>query len=588
MKTGKLVLAYLLLGAVGLVDPALSASARPFPPEYQAIQANGAKLTITMTESDEASQLGRTVDGYSVLFDAATGNYVYAVKNAQGDLVVSKMAASDPAARSDAEKAFVAKLAKNLAFSKAQAAAISAGKFGSKFTKSGVSPMKGSKPFNLFPRGFPSKGQNLKHLVICVDYADLAWTIDMTNMTNYYNQAGYQGPIPDQQGGSFRDWYKASSYNQLTIDTTVVGPYHLVNKRAYYSATWNPKATPNPYGPGLLVLEACAAAYAAGVDFSQFDNDHNGWVDTIGIVFAGYSAQGSDPYGQVEIMSSLHCYKQTPPIYNGGKVCAFYMIAELRRNQGKLPESISAAVHEFGHGLWLWDYPLGYWSEMHLGPYAGGWGDIPTDMDAYCKEKLGWSRPKVLNTTGTGKRLRPVSSYNEYFRIDTLSGPGEYFLLENRQQTGYDRFLPGHGLMIYHIAGETSDPLIQPYIRFERANNDPHTYPSEAAAPGVPFPGPTNVTSISDNHVEADCNLRDLNGAKAGIAITHIAENGGVITFDFIKTAPPNTEQFCTLATVDTGALKSGSHANTHASNNRCFIITAAKVGTQYTIMSRP
>jgi hypothetical protein len=265
------------LAAVGLVDPALSASARPFPPEFQMVtQANGAKVTITLADSDDVMQLGRTVDGYSVLFDAATGNYVYTVKNVKGDLGASTVVASDPAARSDAEKAFVAKLAKNLAFSKAQAAAISAGKFGSKFTKSDVSPMKGPKPFNLFPRGFPFKRQNLKHLVICVDYADLAWTIDMTNMINYYNQAGYQGPIPDQQGGSFRDWYKASSYNQLTIDTTVVVPYHLVHNRAYYSATWNPNATPNPYGPGLLVLEACAAAHAAGVDFSQFDNDHNG------------------------------------------------------------------------------------------------------------------------------------------------------------------------------------------------------------------------------------------------------------------------------------------------------------------------
>jgi hypothetical protein len=43
-------------------------------------------------------------------------------------------------------------------------------------------------------------------------------------------------------------------------------------------------------------------------------------------------------------MSSVHCYKQTPPVYNGRKVCAFYMIAELRHNQGKLPESISAAA----------------------------------------------------------------------------------------------------------------------------------------------------------------------------------------------------------------------------------------------------
>ena len=27
----------------------------------------------------------------------------------------------------------------------------------------------------------------------------------------------------------------------------------------------------------------------------------------------------------------------------------------------------------------------------------------------------------------------------------------EYFILENRQQQGFDKGLPGHGLMIYHV-----------------------------------------------------------------------------------------------------------------------------------------
>jgi len=585
MKSSKLVLVCLLVAAV-LVVAALSASARPFPPGFQTVtQANGATDTITMQGSDEVVQLGKTVDGYSVMFDAATGNYVYAVKDAKGNLVASNVVATDPAGRSVAEKVFLAKLAKGLGFSATQLAAKEAKRFGAKSRK-GVGPMakqRGSGN-NLYIYGFPSIGQNLKHLVICVDYTDLAWIRNMTEMTNYFNQQGYQGPIEDQRKGSFRDWYYDCSYHQLLIDTTVKGPYHLANNRAYYT-----DSPSNPAGCGLLVLEAIEYAYNDGVNFSPFDNDQNGWVDTIGVVFAGYSKQGGDPYGSYEIMGSLYCWYQNPVTYNGKKVCAFYLIAELRYGSGSVPESISAAVHEFGHGMWLWDYPLCCWSEMDYGPWAGGWGDIPTDMDAYCKDKLNWSTPVVLSSSGTGKTLHSVDTANEYFKIPTLSGAGEYFLLENRQQnaSSWDRFLPGHGMLIYHIQGETDDPNLQPYTWMERGNNDPNQYPGwydMSSPPGTPFPGTSNTTAISDNNTEANMNLRDLNNAKAGIAISNIAENSGVITFNFTKTAPPNTDQFCASATVDTGTLKSGTHSNTHASDNSYMTVTAVKVATKYTV----
>ena len=37
------------------------------------------------------------------------------------------------------------------------------------------------------------------------------------------------------------------------------------------------------------------------------------------------------------------------------------------------------------------------------------------------------------------------------WRFNDKSGTGEYFMIENRQQTGYDSELPGCGLLIWHI-----------------------------------------------------------------------------------------------------------------------------------------
>lgn len=142
-------------------------------------------------------------------------------------------------------------------------------------------------------------------------------------------------------------------------------------------------------------------------------------------------------------------------------------------------------AHEFGHQLGLPDqYDYGYDSEgtgmftlMAGGSYGNsmyaiGKGDIdkgyrwysgntPVHMDAWSKYYLGFAQPKQI-VPEDGKKTLTISPSFEKDDMYKVVVPGsngrEYFMIENRQQKGYDAGLVYnvdlqqlHGLVVYHV-----------------------------------------------------------------------------------------------------------------------------------------
>jgi hypothetical protein len=137
-------------------------------------------------------------------------------------------------------------------------------------------------------------------------------------------------------------------------------------------------------------------------------------------------------------------------------------------------------VHEMGHDLNLPDlydtnpangdsYGVGEWSVMATGSWtftgSNFEGSSPVHMDAFSKWYEGWLTPTQITGTQTGVQLTEMTNNADIYQLldnpgsprpvdwtfNVTSGTGEYFLVENRQQTGYDAGLPGCGLLIYHI-----------------------------------------------------------------------------------------------------------------------------------------
>jgi immune inhibitor A len=81
----------------------------------------------------------------------------------------------------------------------------------------------------------------------------------------------------------------------------------------------------------------------------------------------------------------------------------------------------------------------------------GGGGDTPVHPSAWCKANQSWVTVDNRKTNAAVS-IADVKASNTVYRLWNNGAAGnECFLLENRQQTGFDVSLPGAGLLIWHI-----------------------------------------------------------------------------------------------------------------------------------------
>ena len=87
-------------------------------------------------------------------------------------------------------------------------------------------------------------------------------------------------------------------------------------------------------------------------------------------------------------------------------------------------------------------------------------------------------------------------------KLWTNGVPGsEYFLVENRQRTGFDQYLPGDGLLIWHIDESASSNAVDCHPRVllvaaDDASNFPCNLPDRYGSSGNPWPGSLNATIV--------------------------------------------------------------------------------------------
>ena len=119
-------------------------------------------------------------------------------------------------------------------------------------------------------------------MVLLIEYPDLRATIAKSDFTLMFNQPNYGGT------GSFNDYYMKASYGKLNLSVDVYGWYMAQNGYKYYGNT-----SSSNYGYTLqqLLQRAVFCADSAGVDFSQYDSDNDGYVDAVMVLHAGIGAE---------------------------------------------------------------------------------------------------------------------------------------------------------------------------------------------------------------------------------------------------------------------------------------------------------
>jgi M6 family metalloprotease-like protein len=301
----------------------------------------------------------------------------------------------------------------------------------------------------------PSIGQN-KILTILVQFTDIQFQNSNeinSEITKMMNQTNYIHPGQSHITGSMRDYFLKASYNQLDISTTVLGPYTVSHDRAYYGANTE---SGDDIRPRELVQEAINLAIN-DIDVSQFDNNNDGWIECVHILYAG---QGENIAGAPSECIWPHKWSLANAINSNGFSMKRYIVTP-ELSTINFYRGIGTICHELGHILGAPDFydtnasvdgkfiGTGKWDLMGGGNWNGDLSAIsPAHPNPYIKTELfGWS--EVLEITGNNElyTLYPTESYNNNIYKLSTSTQGEYYLLENRQ----DLKLPGQGLIIYHI-----------------------------------------------------------------------------------------------------------------------------------------
>ncbi len=391
-----------------------------------------------------------------------------------------------------------------------------------------VAPQNG---LGLFSGNYPRTGK-VNALVFLVEYSDVKFSISDPKkyFTDMLNKEGF---AENGATGSARDYFLEQSGNKFQPTFDVFGPVTLKNKRSYYGGNNEFKEDKNPE---QMAVEA-AAQLAGTINFANYDFDNDGYVDNIIVVYAG---KGEADGGPAESVWPHSWEIPNGKTYNGKKISGYCCISELEGNGANAP--IGTFVHEYSHVMGLPDlyhtaslvyYTPGEYSVLDYGPYNNS-GHTPPAYGAFERNAMGWLDPIVLDGPVSAS-LEEIQSSNEAYLIPT-NKTTEFFLLENRQQTGWDKYIPGHGMLIWHIdfvqsvwdQNEVNNTKSHQYVDIVEANNNPNGQ-DLATMGGYPFPGTTNKTSFTSATTPA---LKSWAGAAIDMPITAITEKNGIISFD--------------------------------------------------------
>ena len=515
--------------------------ALPFP--IKITQPDGSELTVRL-HGDEYFSYKTTVDGYALTPDSL-GILTYARINANGKFSTTRVKASNIGKRSSTERKLIQTLTPNIDLS----------------NRNQTSRALRSKQLvsaSVQQKSYPLTGSP-KSLVILVSFLDnnFVTPTPQTAFANLLNQSGYS---TNGGTGSAKDYFHDSSMGVFNPQFDVVGPYKLSNTMSYYGKNDTDDSDTNPR---QMVIDACKAA-SADVDFSQYDTDGDGIVDNVFIYYAGYNeAEGGS-------VNSVWPHRWTLADYStvvDGKIIFDYACtSELRGNSGSNMCGIGTFCHEFGHVLGLSDYyvtkgtehhTLSQWNIMDYGSYLNN-GRTPPTYSAFDRFFLNWLIPTELKVAGnyqldnlaTSNKAYLISQYGNHNLNGSNPSPVEFFTLENRQKSGWDTYLPGHGMLITHIyynsttwANNTvNDDATAMGVDIVEADGTAITENSsiDPTLSGDPFPGTSNVTSYNPT-LRSGTNIRK--------PILKIQEINSKISFHFGSniTLVQNLQQFSTV-----------------------------------------
>ena len=301
-----------------------------------------------------------------------------------------------------------------------------------------------------------------KGLVVLVDFKNKKFA-DGHDLEYYKNVINGKDFSDEEEGyvGSVRDYFLAQSNGQFELDFDVVGPVTMSKNYGYYGYDNAYQKDEKVYE---MIKEACDGIQDQ-VNLKDYDWDGDGEADQVFFLYAGLGqASGGSNSTIWPHESELRNWPCGVLSYSTGKIntyaCANELQPETQGSSRYISAGIGTICHEFSHCLGFADmydttggggYGMSVFDVMDQGSYNGN-GFVPCNYTAFERIYAGWVEAIELESPATVKDMKSVSDYGRPFIMYNYKNTNEYFLMENRQNTGWDKGLYGsNGLLIVHV-----------------------------------------------------------------------------------------------------------------------------------------
>ena len=521
---------------VAVLFSVLALQARPgYTKPVDVYQPDGSTVTLLM-HGDEFLSFMTTTDGYTVV-KGDDGYYRYAAKATDGTLEPTAMVAHNSDVRTAEEQMFLAscqKMVRQKMTAEQEERKAMAAKLYAPMQK--ANPAGPHKTVSIWDR---INYNNFKGLVVLVNFSDKQFS--MSDPTTFYqkltSQANYtddtKSNYPVNVEGSTRDYFRANSCGIFDPTFDVVGPVTLSRTAASVGGQDVTITTlVNMFKSALDQLNPT-------VDFSQYDLNSDGYIDMVYFIFAGYGSyvQGNNsgyiwPHANDWTGYSSRVGMST---YDGKRFGRYACGVEIQDYEGyaDMPghpwlDGIGTMCHEFSHVLGLADHydtdddangysdGTGQWDVMAAGADYN-YGLTPVGYNAFERQILGFCEPQELTVAGNYS-LSEFGTGNSAYLLKTGSTDDDFYI-ENRQNTGWDRFLPAHGLFVWRA--DTSTPSV--WKNNTVNNNASHQYFEMICHTSG---NPLDLTSTTTPA------LTSWAGKPAVLDLYDITENEGIVSFN--------------------------------------------------------
>jgi len=448
-KFSTLFLAFVILATQHI----FAVPANPAPTTL--VQSDGSEITVHL-RGDEFFSWYETTDGYTLLRQE-NGDFVFATLDQNFELVSTAVLATNFNNRTSEHVELLQKTGRHaVSLSENMQRGLENRRIRNKMFEQRSARRSQAMPTD-------QQGPRIgKQMVVLVEFQDVRFRTYYTG-TPFYGKRLFDSIMNAENHtmngafGSVRQYFLDVSDGMFDAQSTVFGPILLPQNRAYYGGN---DADGWDYRPHIMVQQALQALANQGTDFTPFVNPATGVVDGVHVIFAGCGEENR-PNCPAEAIWSHKWYVSgtVDPMTIGNAMFDAYSVSpELAGGSASTtPTHIGVIAHELGHSLLGWPdsysvgancVDFGNWCVM-----AGGvWnhdGRRPAKPSAWFAVDAGWVEERVLDTPQDIVMPNPAQN-RVIYRINTQT-TNEYFLLDNRQQIGWDEFVPSSGLLISHV-----------------------------------------------------------------------------------------------------------------------------------------